>query len=178
MAANNGIFAALERKAEVSEVEPARHIKLRTVAENLSRRSVDMATCELLNEAFARLALLCYERDDDGGLCNVDAATGRILIPLCWGKAGHAKWGLSPSESDAMRAIMFARQQNGLPLFFFDRSRKSWFLNIVDFPNGAEVLSNFKEWEITVSEYRQARDQRSRKRGRNGGEGSGPKYQL
>jgi hypothetical protein len=79
--------------------------------------------------------------------------TGRILLPLPWGKKGYAKWGIAPSEADCMRRIMFARQRTGLPLFHFDRSRRSWFLALADYP----ALPVLSEWEIGVSEYRAAR---------------------
>jgi hypothetical protein len=52
-----------------------------------------------------------------------------------------------------LRAIMFMRQRNGLPLFFFDRSRRSWYIDIATYP-AMPVLS---EWEITVTQYRAAR---------------------
>jgi hypothetical protein len=101
---------------------------------------VDAAVVEVLNEALARLTWLCYERDEDGRLCNVDPATGRVLVPLPWGRAGHSKWGISPSEADTMRAIMLPRQRVGVPLFNFDRSRRAWFLNIAEYDDGAMVL--------------------------------------
>jgi hypothetical protein len=154
MAANaNGIFHQLERKAELSNATPERHLSLRRAAEQLSRRNVDQAVTELLNEAHSRLITLCYERDDTGQLVNVDGATGKVLIPLPWGKKGYAKWGLSPSEADTLRRIMFARQRTGLPLFHFDRSRRSWFLNLASYA----ALPVVAEWEIGVIEYRAAR---------------------
>jgi len=154
---HNGIVRVVTRKEGIAATAPARYTHIQRAAESLSRRNVDQAITELLNEALARLTVLCYERGDDGQLCNLDPATGRILIPLPWGKKGFAKWGLSASEGDAMRAIMLTRQRQGLPLFFFDRSRRSWFVNLVDFPDGAVVLGQLKEWEISVSEYRQTR---------------------
>lgn len=158
----NGVITTVERKGIIAAAAPQRHTHIRRAAEALSRRNVDAAVVELLNEALARLTMLCYERDDDGRLCNVDTANGRILLPLPWGRAGYAKWGLSPTEADIMRAIMFRRQRLGVPLFFFDRSRRSWFLNLADFPDGRVVIAQLKEWEISIDEYRQARAQGSR----------------
>ena len=150
--ANGNIFHTIARKESVQGVQPARHTALRQAAESLSRRNVDQATTELLNEAHSRLIQLCYELDA-GRLCNVDEATGRILVPVCWGKKGHAKWGLTPSEANALRRIIFDRQRNGLPLFFFDRSRRAWYLNLADYP----AMPVLKEWEISATEYRMAR---------------------
>jgi hypothetical protein len=154
---NKGIINTVARKETIAQAAPQRHTAIQRAAEALSRRNVDQATTELLNEALARLVLLAYERDEVGQLCNIDGATGKVLIPLPWGKAGYAKWGLSPSEADTMRAIMFTRQRVGVPLFFFDRSRRAWFVNLADYPHGKVVLAQLKEWEIGVDEYREAR---------------------
>lgn len=155
----NGIHNTLARKEGLSLVTPARHTLLRNAVTNLSRRNIDQSICELMNEALARLVLLAFERDDDGRLCNVDGATGRVLVPLPWGKLGYAKWGLAPSEANAMRRIMLIRQREGVPLFSYDRSRRAWFVNLDDYPDGVRILRQFKEWEITVTEYRAARVQ-------------------
>jgi hypothetical protein len=156
-AMNNHIVRVTQRKQAIAQAASERHTAVRRAAEALSQRTIDQATAELLNEALARLCVLCYERDESGRLCNVDAATGRVLVPLPWGKLGFAKWGLTASEGDAMRAIMLTRQREGLPLFHFDRSRRSWFLNVAEWPDGAQVLGQMKEWEITAGEYRAAR---------------------
>jgi hypothetical protein len=153
MANGNNILHALERKAAISTAQPERFTHIQRAAEALSRRAVDQATTELLNEAHSRLIVLCYERDDTGHLVNVDERTSKVLIPLPWGKKGYAKWGLSPSEGDCMRRIMFARQRQGLPLFSFDRSRRSWFVDLREYP----ALPVLAEWEIGVGELRTAR---------------------
>jgi hypothetical protein len=142
----------MERKADVSTTTPERYTALRTIAEELSLRNLDRAVVELLNEALARTTMLVYEKDEDGFI-NIDRVTGKILIPLPWGKKGHKRWNLRPSEANALRAIMFSRQRNGLPLFFFDRSRRAWYISLADHA-AMPVLS---EWEITVAEYRLAR---------------------
>jgi hypothetical protein len=153
MASTNGIFHQLERKAQISQATPERYTTIQRAAAQLSRRNVDQAVCELINEAHSRLVMLCYERDDTGRLVNVDEVTGRIQIPLPWGKMGFKKWGLSDSEAVALRRIMFSRQRVGLPLFFFDRSRRSWFLALREYPH----LPVLAEWEIGIGEYRAAR---------------------
>lgn len=146
----------ITRKGTIAQASPQRRTALRNAAESLSLRNVDQAVCELLNEALARLILLCYEQNEHG-YCNIDGRTGRILIPVPWGKAGYAHWSLTPTEGDTMRRIMLTRARVGLPLFAFDRGRRAWFLNLADFPEGAVVLAQLKEWEISVGEYREAR---------------------
>lgn len=153
MANTNGILHQLERKATISQADPERYTNIARVAASLSRRNVDQAICELINEAHSRLVVLCYERDDTGRLVNVDEVTGRVQIPLPFGKAGHKKWGLSPSEADTFRRIMFTRQRQGLPLFFFDRSRRAWYVALGDYP----ALPVLAEWNIGLNEYRDAR---------------------
>jgi hypothetical protein len=149
----NGIFHTIARKESVEGLQPSRHTNIQRAAESLSRLNVDTAIVELLNEAHSRLIVLCYQRDNSGALVNVDGATGRILIPLPWGKAGCAKWGLTVTEGETMRRIMFARQRSGLPLFHFDRSRRSWYVALADYP----TLPVVAEWNIGVTEYRAAR---------------------
>ena len=153
----NSIVRMVERKGSIATAQPDRHTTIQRAAEALSLRVVDAAIVEVLNEALARLTVLCYERDDNGVLVNVDAPTGRICVPLPWGRAGYAKWGLTFSEGEVMRRIMFTRQAQGLPLFFFERSRRAWYLNLKEYPSGKRVVAQLKEWEITVGEYRKAR---------------------
>lgn len=154
---NQKILRTVTRKQGIAQASPERHTALRRASEELSRRNVDAAIVELLNEALARLTVLCYERDEEGALCNVDPATGRVLIPLPWGRAGFAKWGLTVSEAGTLRGIMFIRQRRGLPLFFYERNRRAWYLNIVEYRSGSLVLAQLKEWEISIAEYREAR---------------------
>jgi len=153
----NSIVRMVERKGSIATAQPDRHTTIQRAAEALSLRVVDAAIVEVLNEALARLTVLCYERDDNGVLVNVDAPTGRICVPLPWGRAGYAKWGLTFSEGEVMRRIMFTRQAQGLPLFFFERSRRAWYLNLKEYPSGKRVLAQWVEWQITVGEYRKAR---------------------
>jgi hypothetical protein len=153
------IVRTVERKGEVMQTAPARHSTLRAAAQSLSLRNVDQAACELMSEALNRLTLLAYERGDDGQLCNVDPANGRLLIPLPWGRGGFTKWGLRPSEANIFRLIMFTRQRRGVPLYFYDRSRRCWYLNLNDYPQGSTVIAQLKEWQIAIGEYREARSQ-------------------
>ena len=153
----NSIVRMVERKGSIATMQPDRHTTIQRAAEALSLRVVDKAIVEVLNEALARLTQLCYERDETGTLVNVDPATGRVLVPLPWGRAGYSKWGLTSPEATAFRRVMFTRQRQGLPLFFYERSRRAWYLNLADYPEGAVVLAKLGEWEISVVEYRKAR---------------------
>ena len=149
----NKVMQIVTRKGAIAQTSPQRHTTIQRAAESLSRRVVDAAIVEVLNESLSRLTVLVYERDETGAFCNVDPATGRVLVPLPWGRGGYSKWGLTFSEGETMRRVMFVRQAQGVPLFFFDRSRRAWYLNIVEYGAGTVI----KEWEISVAEYRKAR---------------------
>lgn len=160
MANSNGIFRALDRKADISRAQPERYTTLRQAAESLSRRNADTATVELFMEACQRLTLLAYEQDDAGGYCNIDSVTWRLLIPAPWGRNGHVKWGLRRSESVILREMIQQRQQatdNRPPgLWLYDRARKSWRLNLFDFDTLADGQRYFTRWPLTVADFRQA----------------------
>lgn len=152
MSAN--IIPTLQRKAPIVAAKPKRHTGLRAVAEQLDRRLVDAATIELLTEALHRLAVLCYEQDA-AGFVNVDGVTGRILIPVPWGRAGRSRWGLYPSEADTLRSILRERRKsNTAPLFVYDRARRSWLLNLGGYVDLRAALHYLKTQPISVEEYR------------------------
>jgi hypothetical protein len=156
MANGNGIFHALERKEDLSKSAPARHLSLRQAADNLSRHNVDAATCEVLNEALARLVQLAYEVDT-GGLCNIDGVTGRFLIPLPFGRNGAAKWGIRPQEANILRQILFDWQTEPPALLIYERSRRSWFVNLVEFGSVGIAKAWIRSHQISVALYRSAR---------------------
>jgi hypothetical protein len=120
---------------------------------------VDGACCELFNEALARLVQLCYEQDA-GGFCNIDGATGRILIPLPWGRNGQGKWRLRPQEANILRQVLFDWEQDGSSLLRYDRTRKSWFINLFDFGNYHLAKRWLAVHQITIAVYRDARAKR------------------
>lgn len=149
-----GIIHQLARKGAIVAAQPDRHTGLRAVAERLDRRLVDAATIELLTEALHRLAVLCYEQDA-AGFVNVDGVTGRILIPVPWGRAGRSKWGLYPSEGDTLRSILHHRRKsNTAPLFVYNRQRRAWFVNLEHYPDRSAAFEYLKRNPISVEEYR------------------------
>jgi hypothetical protein len=153
------LSTAMERKAGLSVAHPQRYRGLRAAAEHLSLANVDGACCELFNEALARLIQLCYEQDA-GGFCNIDGATGRILIPLPWGRNGQAKWGLRPQEANILRQVLFDWEQCPPTLLRYDRTRKSWFINLFDFGNYHLAKRWLTQRQISITTYRDARAKR------------------
>jgi hypothetical protein len=159
MSTTNGIVSTVSRKYSIAQSAPARHTGLRKAAEALSRRNVDAAVCELLNEALARLVQLCYEQDA-AGLCNVDAQTGKMLIPLPWGRLGHAKWGLRPIEGIILRQVLFDWQNGNNNLFHYDRSRRAWFVDLYNYANVHLAHQWLTQHQVDVAMYRAAREKR------------------
>ncbi len=155
----NGLTVTMNRKAELSNATPERYRGLRAVAESISLANVDQATCELMNEALARLVALAYETDN-GGLANIDNVTGKILIPLPWGSNGASRWGLRPSEANILRQVLFDWQHDAPSLLNYDRTRKSWFINLFDFGNYHLAKRWLAVHQVTIAVYRDARAKR------------------
>jgi hypothetical protein len=155
----NNVYVTLERKLEISHAQPERFTSLRQAAAALSRRNVDAAVCELLNEALSRLVLLLYETDA-GGLANIDSLTGRVLIPLPWGKNGHARWGIRPSEANVLRDILFGWQEQPPALIFYEWTRHSWFVDLDAFGSAGIARAWLRAHQVTVGLYRTARAKR------------------
>lgn len=152
-----GVALTMERKAGVSAVKPTPVMAVRKAAESLSRRNADTAVCELLNEALGRLVDLAFE-EDEGGLCNVDSVTGRLLLPLPWGRNGHRLWGLRPQEANVLRRLLFDWRKDGsLPLLTYDRLRRAWYVNLADYADRRVAGRWLAEHQVTVSQYRIAR---------------------
>ena len=160
---SNGILRTVERKGEIAQATPPRHTNIQRAAEALSRRNADAATVELFMEAMQRLTLLAYEQDDHG-YCNIDPVTHRLLIPAPWGRAGHRRWGITPSESVVLREMIQRRQaqQGNRPpgLWLYDRARRAWRLNLFDFDRVQDGQRYWQRWPLTVQEYREARSKR------------------
>ncbi|MCC6454757.1 MAG: hypothetical protein IT328_07425 [Caldilineaceae bacterium] len=112
-----------------------------------------------MNEAIARLVLLAYEQDA-GGYCNIDAATGKLLIPLPWGRNGYARWGLRPQEANILRQILFDWQYPGPSLLLYDRARRAWFVNLYDYSDVDTAKGWLGKHPVSILVYRAARTKR------------------
>jgi hypothetical protein len=148
-----------QRKAELSNTSPQRYTGLRAVADSISLANVDQATCELMNEAVCRVVALAYEQDA-GGFCNIDGATGKILIPLPWGRNGQGKWLLRPQEANILRQVLFDWEHDAPSLLRYDRMRKAWFINLRDHANIHLAKRWLTQHQISIGVYRAARAKR------------------
>jgi len=145
------IVRTIDRATLPGAVQSRPQGHLRRAAENLSRRTLHRARAEL---AMSRLHLcigLLYERDEAGQLVNVDEDTGRILVPLPWGKAGAALWGLTGNERDALRAIV-----RTWALFWYDRGGRCWCVDLGRYPTAEHAHSYIEDHAITVATWRAA----------------------
>jgi hypothetical protein len=150
------LTVTMERKQALSTAQPHRYTGLRAAAESLSLRNVDAATCELMNEALGRLVMLAYEQDA-GTFCNVDSATGKLLIPLPWGSNGGHRWGLRPSESNTLRRILMDWQHPGPSLLQYDRQRRAWHVNLSAYANYHMAKGWLRKHQVTIGVLRTAR---------------------
>lgn len=142
------------------DASPAQFVRRRLAesAAELSLAGSLAATCTLLNDALHSAITLLYERDTDGELANVDAATGRILIPVPWGSRGWRKWGLRAWEAEALRHILCQRWDMGkrTPLFSYDSAARIWRLNLVDYPHLAGGQFYLEREPVRITELRTA----------------------
>lgn len=152
---SNGIIRTLKRKSAILETVPNRHTGLRAIADNLDRRLTYQAHIELLTEALHRVVTLVYARDAIG-MIHADETTGRILIPVPWGRAGRSMWGLYPSEGDTLKIILRSRQAIGGSLFLYDRERRAWCVNLAEYPTERDAFAWLKDYPITAIEFRAA----------------------
>lgn len=153
------VLNILDRKADIMGAQPRPHTPLRSIAEQLTRRNLASAHAELLNEALQRCTSMLYESDASNRLCNVDENTGRILLPVPWGRAGHRQWGLRYTESQVLRAILLAHQkvhdQGKRPaLYLYDTDTRAWLLNLFDFASSEAGLQRIQQTPISPAQWR------------------------
>lgn len=173
MTSHNGVFAyssslakttqeTLSRSHEtLSTPAPAPHTparRLADVAQSLSRRGLDAAAVELFNAALQRTVELAWQADSDGGWCNTDPVTGRLLFALPFGSNGHAKWSLRTREATCLSRILLARMTPApgaySPLFLYAPESRTWHLAMADYPSYDAALAYMKAAPVTVKEYR------------------------
>jgi hypothetical protein len=151
----SALVPSLIRRFEtVVETMAGAHTPLRRPAEDASLYTLWATRAELSMQAIASACITLAETDENGSLINVDGSTGRILIPLPWGRNGGAKWGLRSSEQKTLTRIL--RTRAILPEALFDFDRQQWYLTPgFSLPAARAYL---QRQPITVAEYRRAWD--------------------
>lgn len=125
-------------------------------ATELSRRGVAAAKARVLNAALQRAVQLCYEADTDGAPANFDRATGRILIPLPWGRKGHKRYGLTYSEHVALRYVLLRLSRGKGALFEYDDLSRGWYLNIANYHNIESARGWYERHKLDAATWRAA----------------------
>jgi len=154
----NGTLTRIE---ETREAHPATFAPLRAVAaagSELTRRGLAALAVEHLTAALFRLVELAYEEDTDARLANVDRHDGRLLVPVPWGSAGYKRYGLRRREADVLRALLFERMTPKpgapVPLFQYDAARRTWHVNLFDYPTRPAAGEYLRRVGFTVREYK------------------------
>jgi len=173
---NSGLEALFGRAIEVrGGAGPSAVIKQRIAdaAENLSLAGHMQAHLEVMTEALMKLIEILYQVDVDGQPANYDVRTGRIFIPLPWGRAGWKHWGVRYWESECLKRILLDRvnyKRRRPPLFDYSAYSGRWHLNTTDYPTLQLALQwvqkegpTLAEWRTVVGEYRERAQARMRR---------------
>lgn len=149
----------VDRKNEIRTLpEPAQHVKQRmaNAAHDLNRAADLAQHVELCNEALCHFVAMLYQRAADGILANVDARTGRLLVPAPWGNKGWKRWGLRHWEAVVLRSILMARvgDKKRPCLFDYNTDSRTWFLNIADYGALEAAQHYLNRAPITLAEWR------------------------
>lgn len=138
---------------------------LAEAAAKLNRAGAMRAHLDVAIEAMAALISILYNADDDGQPANVDRATGRILVPLPWGRSGWRAWGVRQWEAAVLRSILMERateRRRFAPLFDYNAEGRTWHLNLHDYGSVDLAMTWIKkdapslaEWRTAVTEHRQ-----------------------
>jgi len=151
----SGLVPGIIRRFEtVVETAAGAHAPLRRAAQEVSERALWAARVELSMQALTAACVALLETDEAGRPVNVDFATGRILAPMPWGKAGGAKWGLRSSEQRVLAHLLRSRAMHPGALFVYER--RQWFVQ--EFGRQRAELY-LRKHPLTVPEYRAAWDE-------------------
>ncbi|MBI1294299.1 hypothetical protein GC175_04995 [bacterium] len=154
---NSILSTFTERQPEIATAKVLRHARKRaqSVAATLTRKGAAAASAELINESVNVLIALCYETDGNLGRVNVDG-DGKLLVPSPWGRNGRYRFGLRVTEADVLRLHCYRLQEvsTPAPLFTYDPSVRSWFLNVFDYAEYAQAVSYWKKAGMDAGTYR------------------------
>ena len=152
------ISELIDRKVTIRGASPTAHVKQRLAqaATELNRAGMLQAQCEVINEALCQFTAMLYQRDSDGVLANVDARTGRLLVPAPWGDSGWKQWGLRQWEARILRSLLLTRLQDAKrpPLFDFNNHSRTWYLNSGDYPSLEAATHYLQRGAVKLAEWR------------------------
>lgn len=114
-----------------------------------TRRGVATRAVERIIAALSLFIELLYAPDDDGRLCNVDAATGKILAPTPWGSANYKRYNLQRTDADIIRKKLSSDATSPFAL-----RNNRWHLNLRDYPDAAAAKAWLFSSGWTLRAYR------------------------
>ena len=119
----------------------------------LTRRGAMKAAAELANNAVAKLLEIAYQVDDTGIHCNIDA-DGKLLVAVPWGRH-YQRYGLRANESAvlALHVRRLYEQPPVPPLFVYDDSMRSWFINVFDYGTYAAGIAYWRRAQLGSGDY-------------------------
>ncbi len=135
------------------------------IAAHLSRNGAMAASAELCNGRVNVLIELVYEEDGTGP-CNRDPETGRLLVPVPWGRK-RTIYRLRATEADILRRHMLtlAQQSRPVPLFLYDPATRCWYLNQWDYPDYQRAVLYWEVCSLSAVGYRNHADELRNQRG-------------
>lgn len=164
---NTIVSAFVERLPEITgaTLRAGRRRAADTSAQ-LSRRGAMAASAELVNTSISRLIELAYQLDDTGIAANVDE-DGRLLVSIPWGRY-YQRFGLRANEA-AVLALHIKRlcdSPSVAPLFVYDDSMRSWFVNVFDYGTFAAAVNYWRKCQLGAGDYLALLRQVQTKRGK------------
>ncbi len=135
------------------------------IATHLSRKGAAAASAEICNGRVNVLIELAYQEDETGP-CNRDPLTGRLLVPVPWGRK-RTVYQLRATEADILRRHMMglARAARPVPLFLYDGDTRCWYLNQWDYPDYQRAVLYWEICSLSAKGYRNHADTLRAERG-------------
>ena len=138
------ISELIDRKVLIRGSSPTAHVRQRIAqaADELNLAGLLQSQCELANEALCLLTAILYQADSDGVWANVDARTGRLLVPAPWGNRGWKQWGLRQWEGVVLRGALMRRHRSkkAVPLFDYSNLTRAWYVNLTTYQALVKLL--------------------------------------
>lgn len=128
--------------------------RAQNVSAQLTKVGAAAGYAEKLNSAAFEAIHRIYTPDLDGVLCHVDAATGRILIPMPWGSVGRPLYGLRRTEGDTLRRYLQHLEAQKHPRRLFWCEGQRWYLNLREYPDLEDALLYWRLVELSAVHWR------------------------
>ena len=123
-----------------------------TKPERVSKETVAMGHCELVNHELELFIHFVYKRADSGRLLNVQAS-GQIPSGVWtpWGSSGKSQ--LTRYERDTTRRYLVSLNTGRppRPLFFYQEATRHWYIDFKRHNGLEDALTWLKQYHLTVN---------------------------